>query len=235
MSYFIYPGKLHINTHAVLEKEEAAHLLLSRRIKIGERVEIQDAAHNRFRCTIVKLGRREITFVPESKLELPAHPPRIVDVYQAYIAEQALHTVIQKLTELGVRTLTVFQSKHSPGKLSQHKLPRWQRISLEAAKQSGRPLPLDIHLSTSQQPPSITTTGLHLFLSQDATSTLSEHLLKAKPSAPVTLWIGPEGGWSTDEAQLFIHQNILPSKLGPYTLRAETATIAAASIALNLK
>lgn len=233
MSYFLYPEKLYIGTPATLAKEEAAHLLLSRRVKVGERIEIQDIIPNRFLCVITQLGKKEVTFNPLSHITLPTAPQRDVQVYQALTAEQTLHIIIQKLTELGVQALHIFPSKHSPGKISNQKLPRWQRISLEAAKQSGRPQPMDIYVHPkSLNGPAATRTTI--VLSQNAQNSLSTVLAKTKTLNPIDLWVGPEGGWSDDEIKQFSAHKVQHAHIGSYVLRAETAAIAAASITLNL-
>lgn len=233
MSYFLYPEKLHINTPATLDKEEAAHLLLSRRVKIGEQIEVQDVTPNRFVCTIAKLTRKEVILIPLHQIELPATPARPVHVYQALTAEQTVHTIIQKLTELGAHTLHIFPGKYSPGKVSVQKLPRWQRVSLEAAKQSGRPQPLNIHLYPQPLTPHKSAHPA-IFLSQHAHSPMPAILSKIGASTPIDLWVGPEGGWSPDETEQFVKEKIQAASMGPYTLRAETAAIAATAIALNL-
>lgn len=233
MSYFLYPEKLYIGAPATLVEEEAAHLLLSRRAKVGEQVEIQDITPNRFLCVITQLSKKEVTFNPLSQVTLPDAPKRNVHVYQALTAEQTMHIIIQKLTELGTQALHIFPSKHSPGKISDQKLPRWQRISLEAAKQSGRPLPLSIYLHSQPLIPRASTHAA-VFLSQHAHDPLPAILSGADANTPIDLWIGPEGGWTLEETEKFTKEKIAAANMGPYTLRAETATIAAAAIALNL-
>ena len=235
MSYFLYSGKLHINIPATLDKEEAAHLLLSRRVKVGEQIEVQDTIPNRFICSVSKLGKKDVTLNPLYQVELPPPPKRTVHVYQAYTAEQTIHTIIQKLTELGVQTLSIFPSKHSPARPLGDKLSRWQRISLEAAKQSGRPLPVSIRLDTfTNFIKTCTPESQNIFLSQHAPKRLVDLLSKTKASAPIHLWIGPEGGWTPDEEAQLTAQGAEPACMGPYTLRAETAAIVASGIALNV-
>lgn len=235
MSYFLYSGKLHINTPATLDKEEAAHLLLSRRVKVGEQIEVQDTVPNRFICAVSKLGKKDVTLTPLHQVELPPPPKRMVHVYQAYTAEQTIHTIIQKLTELGVQTVHIFPSKHSPTRPLGDKLSRWQRISIEAAKQSGRPLPISIQLDTfATCIKAYSAKNQNIFLSQHAPKPLAELLSKTKASTPIYLWIGPEGGWSPEEETQLTEQGIKPACAGSYTLRAETAAIVASGITLNL-
>ena len=52
--------------------------------------------------------------------------------------------------------------------------------------------------------------------------------------ASLTLAIGPEGGWAEDELQLFASSHWIAASLGNTILRAETAAMAALSIARAL-
>jgi RsmE family RNA methyltransferase len=42
--------------------------------------------------------------------------------------------------------------------------------------------------------------------------------------------VGPEGGWTNEEKQLFIDKNIQHLGLSEFTLRAETACVTAAAL-----
>ena len=50
---------------------------------------------------------------------------------------------------------------------------------------------------------------------------------------PLTLAIGPEGGWTQEELDLFQKSGWLFASLGLTVLRVETATIAALAIAIS--
>ena len=55
----------------------------------------------------------------------------------------------------------------------------------------------------------------------------------AQPSGEALLAVGPEGGWTEDELEIFQKQGWLSVSLGPTILRAETAAIAAAAITMS--
>jgi len=64
---------------------------------------------------------------------------------------------------------------------------------------------------------------------------LSDYLQQQHPqSTDLVLAIGPEGGWTNDELQLFKQANWIPVSLGPNILRAETAAIAALAVVTSL-
>ena len=58
--------------------------------------------------------------------------------------------------------------------------------------------------------------------------------LSNSPLSDIALAIGPEGGWTADEMNLFTSHNWQPVTLGPRILRAETAAIAAIAITSSL-
>jgi 16S rRNA (uracil1498-N3)-methyltransferase len=50
--------------------------------------------------------------------------------------------------------------------------------------------------------------------------------------APITLALGPEGGWTTEEAEAFHKAGWKAASLGSTILRAETAAIAAVAVTM---
>ena len=53
------------------------------------------------------------------------------------------------------------------------------------------------------------------------------------PPSPLTLAIGPEGGWTVEELQQFRDSGWTSASLGETILRAETAAIVATALALD--
>jgi 16S rRNA (uracil1498-N3)-methyltransferase len=145
--------------------------------------------------------------------------------------------VIQKATELGVSEIVPIESQHSVVQLKadrvNHQLARWQRIALEAAQQSEQ----------WRIPTVATPQSLSALLTSLATGTLTLMLAERREGkslqtvnlpqdarGSILVLIGPEGGWSQEEAQIAEQAGIQPITLGEHILRAETAAIAAISI-----
>ena len=57
-------------------------------------------------------------------------------------------------------------------------------------------------------------------------------LASANPPAAVSLFIGPEGGFSTGEVALAREQGLAPVTLGPRILRAETAALVVTALTI---
>ena len=150
---------------------------------------------------------------------------------------------IEKATELGVAAITPILARRTEKHLAQaaaKRVERWRKIALEAAKQSRRSDLPAIHdpIALSARLKQASTAHRILLAENEMQITLSERIATALAGAasPHTfeLAIGPEGGWANDELALFNEHQWQPATLGPRILRAETAAIAALSIASSL-
>jgi 16S rRNA (uracil1498-N3)-methyltransferase len=148
---------------------------------------------------------------------------------QALIAEQALDFVIQKATELGAYKVCIFQAEHSPRKLQIDKHARWNRIAAEAAKQCGRVRGAEIASEKFETLLLQASKNSGYYFSQEATTKIQQKQAATKPGQELFLFIGPEGGWSEKEINFFGAHQIPALELSPFTLRAETAALAALS------
>jgi 16S rRNA (uracil1498-N3)-methyltransferase len=61
---------------------------------------------------------------------------------------------------------------------------------------------------------------------------LTQTLLSHPTGGSVALAIGPEGGWTAAEGQMFKRAGWVAASLGPTILRAETAAIAALAVVM---
>lgn len=232
MSYFIFEGKLELNQAFILKGDEAAHLLQSRRIQPGEWIEIQDVSYQRFQAKVVAVLKKELKLLPISLLNPPADSPYKINLFQALIKDKALDLILQKATELGVASICIFQSSYSQRlkKDVEKQVARWQKICVEACKQSGRVKPpalsfLDSHKELEKFIHSHTKSVPTICLT---TSPQSLRLGKIPNfRGAVNLLIGPEGGWQAGECS---GPTTIPVNLGQRILRSETAAIATISI-----
>lgn len=128
--------------------------------------------------------------------------------------------VLQKATELGVSHLVPVLAERS--EKTGFNLERAQRIVIEAAEQCGRG---DI---PSVSEPLLLQTAIHQYGAQIPLLAAEQGSRRRKISyGEVGVLIGPEGGWSEREKQLFASQEIGQIPLSDFTLRAETAAVIA--------
>lgn len=224
------------DTTASLTGDQALHLARALRAQPGQ---IFDVVANGFlrRATIVNVSEREVTFALGEELEAEAALP--VHLLLAVIKFDHYEWGIEKLTELGAARLTPVLARRTEKHLAQaaaKRVERWRRIALEAAQQSRRSdLPrVDDPLPLKQALAQITAPVKLLLAETEQDNTLAAALQRRDPAsqspAEIALAIGPEGGWTSDEMQLFTADGWQPMTLGPRILRAETAAIAALSI-----
>jgi 16S rRNA (uracil1498-N3)-methyltransferase len=218
------------DTTATLEGDQALHLARVLRAQPGQ---IFDVVANGFlrRATVVNVSEREVTFALGEELEAEAALP--VHLLLAIIKSDHYEWGLEKLTELGAARITPVIARRTEKHLAlaaAKRVERWRRIALEAAKQSRRsdlpqvddPLPL-------KQALALTSSATKLLLAETEQETSIAAAVK-DATGEIALAIGPEGGWTAEEIQLFSDNGWRHITLGPRILRAETAAIAALSI-----
>ena len=234
MPYFRYNKKLGSGESATLIGPEAQHAKQSRRLRPEERIEVQDSTGARFQAVVVSsVERRSVRFRVESKLPVPPLSPLVLELLVALPKEKALDFVLQKSTELGVTRLTLFPGIFSPRATGSTKdrLQRWQKITEEACKQSGRQFPPQLQWqerledTTEETKTSVcrwmlTPEGQQGLLAQGDGFTVQSH----------QVLIGPEGGLHPDEVAWARSRNFREVALGPRVLRTETAVLSVAAI-----
>ncbi len=237
MSFFFSQENLKPGGRATIADQEARHALQSRRVKAGERIKAQGPDGRRFLVEVVEVSKTILTVQALEELPVPAKPARNVALMQAMVAEQALDHILQKATELGVEKICLFPAANSPhlhsGERLAKKLPRWEKIILEAAKQCERAeIPPVIYIQSFDE-------ALNLAPASDKTILLDmggnvPSTLLPPPSS-LALFVGPEGGFTTEEiSKIKSLPNTATLALGPNILRAETAVIAGLAVVLNV-
>jgi 16S rRNA (uracil1498-N3)-methyltransferase len=134
--------------------------------------------------------------------------------------------VIEKATELGISQISPVLTQRTTVRASA--ADKWQRWAIEAAEQCER---LDVPLIDPLQPlPEVVaaiSSPIYWAAERQEAPPLWSHL-RAPSQHPVTLLIGPEGGFSPTEIEFLSgHPHIIPVNLGPRILRTETAVIVA--------
>lgn len=217
-------------TRATLTGDQAAHLARVLRAEIGQ---VFDVVAGGFlhRAEVASVSEKEIIFSLHEELESDAALP--VHLLLAIFKFDHMEWAIEKATELGVEKITPVIARRTEKHLALaavKRVERWRKIAFEAAKQSRRvsvpevaePVRLDAALKNNDA-----TTKILLAETEQEnslTTRLKDH------GETIALAIGPEGGWSVEEMDLFSSNNWLHATLGPRILRAETAAIASLAI-----
>jgi 16S rRNA (uracil1498-N3)-methyltransferase len=220
---------------ATLTGDHARHLVRVLRARLGQEFDIVAGAVVR-RGRIVNIADDRVDFALGEEVAAGSSPPR-VSLWLAIFKFDRMEWVIEKATELGVSTIIPVIARRTGTHLasaSPKRADRWKRIALEASEQSRRAAPPEIaapvHLSQAVN----SAPALKIVLSESESQTqLRDAVREHKPEQGVQLAVGPEGGWTEDEIELFQKQGWLSASLGPTVLRAETAAIAAIAITFS--
>lgn len=243
--FFAPPRAFNLHQHSVvLAAEEARYLREILRLKIGDGVYVFDGEGKEFQCTIEE-SRRDSARLKVLTEVAPARPesPLQLTLAVALLKGEKFDLVVQKATELGVTRIVPVTTKLADIRLREpsdaaKRVARWQRIALEAAKQSGRavvpevvePAAFDSFVRTG----AADSTSCLMFSERDGHS-----LVQAQEKLPanvlsVTALVGSEGGWTDDEISTACAAGWLLVTLGGRTLRAETAAIAVTALLQHL-
>lgn len=235
-AFFISSADIH-GTKLTLTGELCHHLRASLRVKPGEVLRLTDEHRQRYQVRVSAVAPQALT------AEILDSRPGPVDAWPSLFLAQALlkgdhmDWVVQKASELGVRTILPLISHHSivrpqPGRVAAQ-VARWQRIATEAAQQSEQwQPPLVLEPMESRRFFSGPATACALLLAErQQTMGLAQVPLPTLPTETVTLLIGPEGGWAEEElAQAMEERRCQTVSLGQHILRADTAAVTALSI-----
>lgn len=238
---FYAPVEAFSGDHVTLSTDEARHLRDVLRLGPGDQINLFDGAGREFQCVIVESRRDWATLrvtveIPPTKPESPLDLTLAI----ALLKGEKFDLVVQKATELGVARIQPVITQRADVRLREDqdakRVTRWQRIALEAAKQSGRARVPEVagpisfislvesasHSDTSRPEPA----QLLMFSEHDGRP-LSETCqpFRVSPFAMIAL-VGSEGGWTDEEIEQARAGGWGIVTLGGRVLRAETAAIA---------
>ena len=221
--------------------DETRHLRDVLRLNQGDEVFVFDGEGREFRCVIEDCGRSGATLNVVNEVEA-ARPESLLQLTLAValLKGEKFDLVVQKATELGVQRIAPVVTKLADVRLRDEadgarRVARWQRIALEACKQSGRARVPEIDAPVAcaaliKSTPSDSREWRVMFAERGG-SGLVEAIknLQAQPVA-MTALVGSEGGWTDEEIQLAQDTEWNVVTLGGRTLRAETAAIAVTAL-----
>ncbi|MBK7171296.1 MAG: 16S rRNA (uracil(1498)-N(3))-methyltransferase [Gammaproteobacteria bacterium] len=213
-------------------RDEALHYARNvLRLETGATLTVFDGLGHEFSATVVAEGKRSLTLQPEAALETPADTGPEIHLGIGLSRGERMDWVIQKSTELGVRSITPLLlarcNARFEEKRADNRMRHWKQVAISACEQCGRArLPLIEHPATLEhwlaQRPELMGLVLH---TRDSPTLALDPL-----PAAARLLIGPEGGLDNAEFSHAIGAGLLPWSLGPRVLRTETAPVAALAI-----
>lgn len=161
-----------------------------------------------------------------------------VTLYQGLPKADKMDFIIQKCIELGVNEIVPVITERSISKINsdkdaKNKVSRWQKIGIEAAKQSNRGIIPKICMPVKFNEAIDLASKFDLSVipyEKESSSNFKDIVSKCFSVETASIFIGPEGGYTEHEIQLAESKGINKMTLGPRILRTETAGIVALSL-----
>ena len=221
-----------------VEGDAYRHLFRARRLAIGDRVRLADGAGAARWAAVTAVDRRRAVLAPGEPAPAP-EPALAVHLLVAAPKKERAAWLVEKATELGVASLRLIESEHTPREYGDGTLRRLQRVAAAAFEQCGRGrLPAISGTHAWREVPELLAAaaadGARWVLDLDAAAAPGGRLAAADAAVEgaAVLVVGPEGGWSDGERADLAAWGCRPVVLGSSVLRIETAALAGATLLL---
>ncbi|MFT4629298.1 MAG: 16S rRNA (uracil1498-N3)-methyltransferase [Arenicella sp.] len=224
------------DTSASLEGSEIAHARNSRRLKTGQEIKLLNGNGLVAECEIDQIGRNLLTVSVQNIREVAPSSHKLT-IATAIPKGDRQRTMVDMLTQLSVSEIIALECDYSVTTVKGKLIQKWQRVAIEACKQSQNPyLPL---IGQSLPVPALleslrSQSTIQAFYTDAGGERVSEMLKAAVANENTTILIGPEGGFSEAEISAFDRAGLLPLRLAADILRTETAAITAAAMFRDL-
>ena len=222
---------------------DAHHLMHVMRARPGQEIIVVDDENQVARMEMTAFCETAVTLTLRERLAADTESPIQLVLAQCLLKADKMDFVVQKAVELGAVGVVPVRSQNCvvryDAKKAAGRRDRWQKIADEAAKQCGRTALLSVEPVTDiadflQQEAAAADTELIFFYENEQDQTVKDYLSQVTAKR-IVLLVGPEGGFSLDEAKAVAEAGGHSVTLGPRILRAETAALAALAVAQYAK
>lgn len=239
--FFIKTENLKENKEIWIAGSDVNHIKNVLRKKIDDKINICNSdTQKNYECVIKNIEENKIVCKILDEVKSLAESNLNITIFQGLPKSDKMELIIQKATELGVKTIVPVITKRTVIKLKdkdkQNKVDRWRKIAEVAAKQSGRDI-----IPTIENIINIADIKFDefdkifvLYENEEKISIKDEiEQLKNdnKEELNIGIVIGPEGGFAESEIeQLRLNQNVSVVTLGKRILRTETVALVVSGI-----
>lgn len=231
-------GHKKVKNRIFISGETAHYLKNVLRIKNGSHFFAFDGTSTEYKLEVITISDKYIC--TEIKEQISAEKKEletIIELCMPLCKTSTFENILKKSAELGVAKICPVKTERSIIQISKHKIEgkikRWTRIAAEGSKIAGRTKipeivsPEDFTIAVLKK-----TSGI-LFWEQSSNNlktSIETVLNNISDTKIVSIFIGPEGGFTEKEVDLAKNNGILDASLGPRILSVETAAICAISI-----
>jgi 16S rRNA (uracil1498-N3)-methyltransferase len=216
--------------HVELPEPVARHAVRVLRLPPGAPMILFDGRGGQYLAHIERIERDRVYAELAGWQDVECESPLSITLVQALQAGDKMDFTIQKAVELGVRDFVPVESRRSvlrlAGERAAKRVAHWQGVVASACEQCGRnqvPLVAPVEKLENWLARPVAEGTLRLMLAPDAEMSFAS----IRPTGPVQLLIGAEGGLDPQEMLAAEQAGFQAVRLGPRVLRTETAGLAA--------
>ena len=217
----------------VIEGPDAHHITNVNRLKMGDLVTLFDGSSKEFEAKIEETGKKKVIVRVQESREVSRELDTVLTMCVSLPRGDRQKVLVEKLVELGTFRLVPIQCKRSVMEPSGNAIAKLERRVIEASKQCGRNVLMQIDSPISYSDLIEQMQGVEdaRFIAHpyDAEKTIPEAISQMNEKAAMVA-IGPEGGFTDDEIQLARTNDWVVFSMGKSILRVETAAAAAAAV-----
>ncbi|PIT92804.1 MAG: hypothetical protein COU08_00550 [Candidatus Harrisonbacteria bacterium CG10_big_fil_rev_8_21_14_0_10_42_17] len=214
------------NSIFIADKEVVSQLRSVLRMRVGDIVILGDGRGREAFCRIIHYEHGGVRFAIDQVDLMPHEAAKSLTLYCAILKKENFELIVRQATEIGIARIVPVRTERTV-KLNVNQ-ERLKKITKEASEQSGRSLIPEVSsiVSFEEALQESEHCDVTVFFTPNA-KLFSPELLPSRTLHSAACFIGPEGGWSPQEIQLAKDHYAVFAGLGRYTLRAETAVVAA--------
>jgi 16S rRNA (uracil1498-N3)-methyltransferase len=217
------------------DPDEAHHLGRVLRLRPGSLVQATDGAGHLYTVRLVALDASGAWGTIEGRAEPGRESPCALTLAQAILKGDRMSWLVQKATELGVARVIPMETARvvaRPASGAAGRIERWERIAREAVKQCGRVVvpAIDCPRAFADVAREVSAHDAAWIFWEGGGLALAGVAAAAGRPASALLLVGPEGGFTAEEVALAEGAGARLVSLGPRTLRAESAGVAAVAL-----
>jgi 16S rRNA (uracil1498-N3)-methyltransferase len=234
MPRFFCDATLSPGTELALPPGAARHVQVLR-LQPGGGITLFNGQGGQWQATVLRMGRSDVVVRVTAHDAVEREAARAVTLAIGMPANERMDWLVEKATELGVMRIVPLHTQHGvlrlAGERAQKKQAHWRAVAQAACEQCGR------NRLPAVEPVQDLAAFLPQAVGERAVLSLAEGSVPAREAfaggAPITVLIGPEGGLSAGEDAQARAAGFAPVTLGARVLRAETAALAALTLAIG--
>ncbi len=205
------------------------HAIQVLRLKVDDRLILFNGKGGEYQARLLQVDKRKSTVILEAYDSVNRESSLKTNVFLAMIKSERMDFAIQKLVELGISSIQPIYTQRSVIKIKENRLEKkmqhWKGVIIAACEQSQRTVIPEISLPKTLGN-GILNNDQNCFVMLPGDYSGIKEQGKLKGENQVSLFIGPEGGFTDEEEQHMIENGVTPISFGQRILRAETAAIA---------